>query len=512
MKHLLDDITLEKFSAYVAEKIGLDFPSDKWPTLEQSLSMAARELGFHDTRQCLEWFMSTPPSKERIESLASYLTIGESYFMREKRCFEILEQRIIPEIIVKRQGNDQRLRIWSAGCSTGEEPYSIAIMLYGMRNSLRNWDLSILATDINPCALRKAREGVYTSWSFRNTPAGFREKYFQNSGEGRFELLPVIRKMVKFSSFNLAEDSYPSLITDTNAMDVIFCRNVLMYFSPRLAGKVVERFHRCLLDGGWLCVSPCETSNPFLSCFDPVIFSDAILYRKKNSEKSSKIKDTDQANSTEPASFTSVFPSQPMDVTTSPPPESAQRLETHTSCSEFSDPENNDADSCYLKAKSLYQRGEYAEAEQQIVPLIERNTNDSRALTLLCRIYANQGRLAEALNISDQALTGDRLSAELHYLRAIILQEQSRDDDAEASLRKALYLDQNLVLAHFTLGNLALRKRKYRESRRLFNNALTLLDKYRSDDVIPGSDGMLAERLREIIRATTTRMARGEWQ
>lgn len=504
MNGLLDDTDWEKLSACIAEQMGLFFPPLKRKTLEQSFSTAARELGFKNVHECVARFTSGPPSKELIEAMACYLTIGETYFLREIRCFEILEREIIPEIIRKRQGGEQRLRIWCAGCATGEEAYSVAILLHRMRNSLRGWDVSILATDINPHSLRKAREGVYTNWSFRTSPPWFKENFFTQAEAKQYELLPHIKEMVKFSSINLVEDCYPSLVTDTNAIDVIFCRNVLMYFTPQLAAKVVERFHNCLLDGGWLFVSSCETSNSFLSRFDPVSFPDATLYRKRSGVAvKAGIGETEKWRNGETEQLKNLspihrFPASPIQELSPVPPFSVSPVPES--------PPVQVAVSPYQQALALYEQGTYQEAAAIVTLHVMQNKNDTHALALLSRIYANEGKLTEALTASDQALAADKLSAGLHYLRAVILQEQGMDDEAATSLKKALYLDQNLVLAHFTLANIEQRKGKIRESQRHFNNALSLLDNYRPDDVIPESDGMFAGRLKEIIKATAARM------
>lgn len=495
MKSILADTDLEKLSVIIAEQMGLLFPHSKWKTLEQSFCNAARELGFKDVQDCVSRFTSPLPSKQLIEAMACYLTIGETYFLREVRCFEILERQIIPEILKKRQGGEQHLRIWSAGCATGEEPYSIAILLHRMRDSLRGWDISILATDINPHALRKAREGIYTNWSFRTSPPWFKENFFRQTGDKQYELLPHIKEMVTFSSINLAEDCYPSLVTDTNAIDVIFCRNVLMYFTPQLAAKVVGRFKRCLLDDGWLVVSPCETSNPSLALFNQVSFPDATLYRKSGDGLRNVA--SENRGKTEPENRMNGETGQVRN---------GSQIHKMTPDPPLSDSPAQEAASPYRKALALYERGAYGEAVEMVTRQLTLDKNDTHALALLCRIYANEGKLAEALNTSDRALAADKLSAGLHYLRAAILQEQGMDDEAAASLKKALYLDQDLVLAHFTLANLEQRQGKVRESQRRFNTALSLLDKYSPADVIPGSDGMSAGRLKEIIRAATARM------
>lgn len=506
MKLSLSDAMLGNVSGYIAERMGLSFPRAKWNTLERALGTAAGELGLADAKECAEWFMSAPASKAHVELLAGYLTIGETYFLRENRCFEILEQEIIPGILRLKKGHEQRLRIWSAGCATGEEPYSIAILLHRMRGILCDWDVSIQATDINPHALRKARAGIYSEWSFRTSPVWFKQNYFRQTGDKRYEVLPHIKEMVTFSNINLVEDSFPSLATGTNAIDVIFCRNVLMYFAPQLAARVIERFKRCLLDEGWLIVSPCEVSNLFLAWFDSVSFPDATLYRKRTGEtvnwrksepeKGRNGEKTESENGrngeTELVKNLSPLPRFPASPVQEVPPV----------------PETTpvpEAD-LYQQALTLYERGAYREAAEMIAMQLVQNQGDTDALALLCRIYANEGKLAEALEASDRALAADKLSAGLHYLRAVILQEQGMDDAAAASLKKSLYLDQDLVLAHFTLGNLELRKRMIKESQRHFKNALALLDRYRPDEVIPESDGMFAGRLKEIIRATTGAM------
>src|SRR3990170_2028609 len=144
---------------------------------------------------------------------------------------------------------------------------------------IEEWNITILATDINPEFLRKAAEGTYREWSFRGTPAWLRERYFRKKN-GCFEILPALRKRVTFSYLNLAVDAYPSLSNNTNAMDVIFCRNVLMYFTPAQAKKVAGNLHGSLVEGGWLIVSPVEASNSLLSRFAAVGFPGAVLYRK----------------------------------------------------------------------------------------------------------------------------------------------------------------------------------------------------------------------------------------
>jgi chemotaxis protein methyltransferase CheR len=280
MNQTISDILLLRLSEFVGAQIGLHFPKERWRDLERGIRSAALDLGFKDGESCIRRLLSSQFAKNEIEILASHHTVGETYFFREKKSVEIVEEHILSELIHSRRGREQRLRIWSAGCSTGEEPYSFAILLSKIIPDLKDWNITVLATDINPRFLQKASQGVYNEWSFRDAPLWIKERHFRKTEEGHFEILTPIKKMVTFSCHNLAEDTYPSLLNNTNAMDIIFCRNVLMYFAPERAKKVIKNLHRSLVDDGWLIVSPSETSHVLFSQFETVNFLGAILYRK----------------------------------------------------------------------------------------------------------------------------------------------------------------------------------------------------------------------------------------
>ncbi len=154
----MSEENLERLAAFVASRMGLWFPKERRRDLEQGLNSAARDLDFEDSEACLEWLLSSPLKRSHIEVLASHLTVGETYFFRDKKIFQLLEQIVLPELIQARRVNGKHIRIWSSGCSTGEEPYSIAILLSRMIPDLSDWRITILATDINHLFLRKIRQ------------------------------------------------------------------------------------------------------------------------------------------------------------------------------------------------------------------------------------------------------------------------------------------------------------------------------------------------------------------
>jgi len=492
MTEPLREELLSRFNDIVAAQLGLHFPRERWRDLERGIRSAAKEFDFQDAGSGIERLLSSPLTKPQIEILASHLTIGETYFLREKQCFQILEERILPELICSRQGIGRHLRIWSAGCCTGEEPYSIAISLEKFRPVLKNWAVTILATDINPRFLQKASDGVYGEWSFRETMPWIKERYFKPHGGGRWRILPAIKQQVTFSYLNLAEDLYPSLTNSTNAMDVIFCRNVLMYFVPERAKRVIRNFYRSLMDGGWLIVSPSETSQALFSQFATVNFPGVILYRKAGGPPAAGPAAEALAHGWTEAPKAFFWPQK----TVVPEPVSEAVVPRETGESQAIRPVS------YQEAVALYGQGRYAEASEAIAGILSDHPDDAGAMALLARVHANQGRLGEAIEWCRHAIAADKLNAGYHYLLAVILQEDSQAEETVHSLRRALYLDPNFVLAHFTLGNLVRRQGRLKESVKHFENALSLLGACSSDEILPESDAMTAGRLRDIIRVT----------
>jgi chemotaxis protein methyltransferase CheR len=502
MEQRLSESLLSRLSGFVATQLGLHFPQERWCDLERGVRSVAREFGVADVYNCAARLLSAPLTRAEIEILARELTVGETYFFRENRSFEILGEQILPELIRARQGGERSLRIWSAGCCTGEEPYSIAILLDRLLPVPSQWHVTVLATDVNPRFRQKAAEGIFGEWSFRDPPPWLKENYFKAIRAHRFEIVPRIKKMVTFAYLNLAEDSYPSPSNKTNAMDLIFCRNVLMYFTTEQAQKVIRRFHRSLVEGGKLIVSPTETSAQLFSPFASIHFDGAILYGKesKRPPASATLFRGEAATAgpdEEPG--VPVWPSRPDGLSVPDPQPSVFAV----SFAEIAPQPAGEAQTIRAKpiihdeALALFERGDYVEAARKLE--MKEATPESSAL--LARICANLGQLAEALEWIEKAIATDKLDAGLHYLRAIILQEQGVAEESVASFKRALYVDPDLVLAHHALGNLALRQERLKDAARHFANTLVLLTRYDADDVLPHSDGLAAGRLREIVQS-----------
>jgi chemotaxis protein methyltransferase CheR len=496
---------LLRLSDFVARYFGLHFPEERWFDLQRAVYGAAQECGYQrDVDRYVQELLLPALSQRQLEVLASYLTVGETYFFREKRSLEVLEKDIVPELIQTRKGG--AIRIWSAGCATGEEPYSIAILLSKLMAGLEKWDVEILATDLNFKSLQKASEGIYREWSFRGTPPWVRSAYFEAVDKDRWAIRPAIKKMVTFAQLNLADDSFPWHSNSIHGFDVIFCRNVLMYFTPEGIKKVVRQLYRSLASNGWLIVSSTETSHELFSKFTAVSFGDVTLYRKSatHAQKAltspSVVHDENWSGHRLPEQrVESSEPAMALVCDTSP---MNQDREIHAEDAES-------PASSYEQALALHELGHYEEAEQVIRTLLSQNGSDVRAMLLLARACANQGKLAVALVWCDKAIAANKMDACAYYLRATILREQGSIPEVLFALQQAVYVEPQFVLSHFSLGHLALSQGKLKEAEKHFENVLLLLAQYTPEDIVPESEGLSVGALKEMIVSERAGMAPG---
>jgi len=494
----------------VAIRTGLHFSGEKLKDLERGILSAASELGFLVPNACFDWLMTDSMSQRDIEILASFLTIGETFFYRDRKCFDAFREKILPELINSRSRKEKDIRIWSAGCCTGEESYTIAIIIREAIQDISCWNITIRATDVNRRFLIKAMNGVYSDWSFRDTPSNFREHYFRSTGARQYEILPEIRKMVDFSMLNLADNIYPSVINNTNAVDVIFCRNVLMYFTTEQAVCVIRRFYNSMSDNGYLIVSPSETSQVLFSQFEPVNINGIIFYRKSAASRLITDSDKDDLQSAiyeaittsdkcADESYFDIYPDRaPEETGDSKILEISKDVINEEEGDSILKPEKEyDA---MTEALTLFSAGNYRETVNILLQYIEQNIEDVPGIILLSRAYANIGELAEARRWCERAINKEKLNTEYYHLLSVILIEQNEPALAENYLHKALYSDPDYALAHFTLGNLLKSQGREKEACRHFNNTLMVLSKQSPDNPVPGGDGMTAGSHEEIVR------------
>lgn len=485
-------IQLESISHRVAELFGLNFSPKQYDSLERCLINAARELKKSTNFEAIHSWVSQPEMKdEELKVLANCLTIGETYFFREKVALDLLQKKILPELIEQRKGLNQHIRIWSAGCSSGEEPYTIAILLKELIPDIQHWNISIMATDINSEVLKKAKSGTYTPWSFRETSEAIKKKYFTASGKN-YTINDEIKKMVCFSQLNLSGDSYPSTINHTQGMDVIFCRNVLMYFLPETAKLVSKRFHLALNPNGWLITSQVELIDDYFSLFERIMFGHGIFYRK-----------TENASRTSYGSMSlnSMQHEEPQndpsfEIETGKAATEIKQSRLQRKIQSFkaapSKPENASIVNGSVEALRLLNESKYAECVDWCLKHLSAKKDDNETILVLTKAYANLGLLDDARSRAEYLIKNADSEIEILYIYATILMEQKDWEMAEKTLIKILYLKPDHLAAQLYLGNTLKKIGKNQLASKYFQQLIHHLKTLHVAETVPDFEGMTA--------------------
>lgn len=255
---------------------GIYFSDDMKYLLEKRLSRRLSSLNlssYNDYYYHLKYGRNTD---QEMMDIMDILTTNETYFFREAYQLKAFTDEILPEIINRKKAmGSNSIRIWSAGCSTGEEPYTIAMLLREM-DELRGWNIEIVGTDISQRVLHVARQGVYGRLSFRATDDAYIKRYFREQGDG-FRINDDVRELVSISHLNLFESGRIVLL---GRMDVVFCRNVIIYFDTPAKKKVVESFYNTLQDGGFLLLGHSESLMNITTLFTLRHFKNDMIYQK----------------------------------------------------------------------------------------------------------------------------------------------------------------------------------------------------------------------------------------
>jgi chemotaxis protein methyltransferase CheR len=278
---LADDITMSDeeyllFRDCIYHYSGMYFGSDSRYLLEKRLSRRLTDVNIPSFREYYHYLKYSRDKDQEMMDIMDILTVNETYFFRESYQLKAFTDEIIPELIARTSNKNSRsLHIWSAGCSTGEEAYTIAMLLLEI-NELKGWKIDIIGTDISQRVLRQARHGVYSTSAFRATDDYYRKRYFHTHENG-LRINDEVRECVTFSHLNLFD---ANRIVMLGRMDLIFCRNVIIYFDLDAKKKVVENFHKTLSDGGFLLLGHSESLMNISTQFTLRHFKNDMIYQK----------------------------------------------------------------------------------------------------------------------------------------------------------------------------------------------------------------------------------------
>ncbi len=469
---------------FIARRTGLAFQENKREDLLAVLQDRLSVLGrFTSLGAYLAFLESEEEGDRELRGLVSRLTVGETYFFRNRGQFDALRDRILPEIIKRRRGRNQSLRIWSAGCSTGEEPYSLAILMHELLADIADWKIHLLATDINEDALAAAREGIYRNWSFREVEEHYRRNYFISEGQSA-RIRPDVQSMVSFQYLNLADDRYPSPTTGTDALDLILCRNVMIYFTPGLCKEITGRFFDCLEEQGSLLVGHSEHSDLIHPGFSRSFNDRAIVYRKNGPnpvwEKPIAIR------------FRGSGSPPPGILIHEPPGARREGLQR---------PPGTEETLLFERGVLLVAQMRPLEAIAEFRRVLAVNPGNERALYSLAALLANIGNTVEAAEFAGQLVESNPLHLTATYLLAILARETGAAAQELLLLKKTVYLNPDFVLGHFQIGLHYLKSGNARLARRSLLNALRILNDRAAADPIDGVEGMTVGRLRQTVFA-----------
>jgi chemotaxis protein methyltransferase CheR len=449
---ILSDPAYPRLKEFVLHHTGLDYYAAKD---EDFATRIARRLPASKSSSCaayLRLLERAPTNQDEIHALVGELTIGETYFFRQHEHFDFLRSTILPMLL--RGKTSKKLRIWSAGCATGAEPYSVAILLYReFAAEIQDWDVYILGTDINPEFLAQARKGDFSEWALRGVAPELRNDCFRKEGK-HWSLAEQFRNKVTFRYHNLADDSPPASL-DSEPFDLILCRNVMIYFSPERTRAVAAQLFAQLAGGGWLLVGHAEHSSETFAQFELVRGPGVTAYRK---------------------------PLRPE--------------ETEVNTAPVWLPLPDEAAALTLAAPHFDSAPAHARVEDAI-PAASAPVADESNLED-CRILADRGEWSAAGNICQKRIEADPLDARAHFLLGLIFAHSGTTGAAIAELRRAIYVDRQFVLAFYHLGTLLQSAGYPGDAAKAFRNVLALLARRNSEDMVECGDGIKAGELREL--------------
>ncbi|MEI6045553.1 MAG: CheR family methyltransferase [Chloroflexota bacterium] len=450
---------LEAFKNFLQEHTGFNFPAGLDKEFGFRLERALRNRGYN-LSQLLHQLYKQETSQAIVQTLSPLLPellIGETYFWREPDIFEALTNQVLPEIMRRKESFSRLFRVWSAACSTGEEAYSLSILLHHYFKTT-DWALSVMGSDLNEKSLETARKGEYGEYSFRSADNKKYATCFEpTTTPKRWRVKDLYRQGVRFQKINLASNDYPSTGNDSCNYDLIFCRNVFIYFKPDLTEQVVDRLFESLNEGGYLVVSPSEYSQQHFKRFEAVSVGTLTLYRRPL--RSWAWMEPPKAEEIPPLFNSSLLPS-------------------------------SFATSRVVETKEWVM--------PPIVALPPVQTPGAPELVKQARAILAKGQTDECIALCLKAIKKDSLFAESYLLLAGLYQEAGQLDQALEMARKFNYLEPNRPEGQFYLATLQQIFGRNRRAAQAYRRLIAILNSQGSETSLACLPGLSTVELRQL--------------
>lgn len=480
MNRFVDKKTLERLFQLITTHTGMIIRINERKSLQDFFTEKSGPLAFQDMETyCRILESGSDKGSGEWEELIGRITIGESYFFRDKGQFHLLEKKILPELINMRK-KEKTLRLWSAGCSSGEEAYSLAILAARLIPEPDEWKVTITGTDINRDSIIKAQKGSYGEWSFRRIDPDIKSLYFKRKGD-KWEIAGQIRRMAEFRTMNLILDEIPNHRSDIHDMDLILCRNLFIYFSRDSVAKVIKKLENTLNCGGYLMTGHGELHDQKLGSLSPLIFQESVIYRKEDSLKegspqtfisiSAENKARIAQELQKPCHITHEPDTRPTGYSPGGRPESESGVPgtIQANAGYLGDSEQKYTETAaFAKARESAARGLYSEAGEQLKLLLKNNPDLKEAYLLLAQISEILGDI----------------------------------EKAKEYLKKVIYLDHGAVAAYLELGSIYNKEHNAIRAEKMLTTALDLIRALPPETRFEIYDGISAGELGEYVSKT----------
>lgn len=441
MKELGEALLLQ-FGELVSRRLGLCFQKEHRETFRSAVLQQVKSRSFTEPSAYFEFLVSDAGERGPAwRALILMLTTCETYFFRDRGVFSLLRNTLLPELI-ERNRTRRSLRIWCAGCATGEEPFSIAMLLDLLLPDPKAWDIAILGTDINEQALARAEEGIYSIWSFRLMDSDLRDTYFKHQHNG-WKIADSLRKMVSFQYGNVLEAGQVSLRGSVGDFDLLLCRNVFIYFEREAVARVMLGFRDLLASEGMLLTGHAELYGHELAGLRQTMYPETMVYKKENQPETPELS-LPPAGRPKPERPASLLPRSAVAPLGSGMVGQSRRFTVGPAAS---DGEVNNRDLLQMRAQAHANAGNYAEAQ------------------LLCR----------------RVISIDADSPDPFFLLAHVAEAVGNNEEAKQFLKKAIYLQPSFVAAYCELGSLYDKENDEVRARKVRNSALVFLRELPSD-------------------------------
>ncbi len=491
MPDSVDVETIEEIRKFIMEKSGLHFDRRDVDALRDTIVQRMSEIGCRSYGDYYELLRQAHDRREFAE-LLNRLTIKHTCFFRNPEQFIALRDKVLPEIVQRKsRSGDLSVRVLSGGCSTGEEPYSVAMVLLEMFGENSAWDLSVLAVDISTQALDVARRGVYARRVLRLVEEDFIERYierFCRVDEEKVAVNAEVKRMVTFQYINLLDGSLPG------EFDIIFCRHVTIYFELETVKRVIGTLSKVLAPGGFLFTGGTETLYGISNEFKLLEGGNALIYRRV------PVDDVEE-RSLEPRRTRESRRRTPRQSEGPPSRPAARRKPLGPA----------EAVELYKKAKKLFARKAYGEAVALAREALKADPRLHEGHLLLARIFVNLERFREAAEACRSAAQLAPLSARPHYLLGLIHWKAGKPAEALEEFGKATYLDPACSVAHFARAELHRERGERTEALRNYRNALKAVVKVSDGCFKELAEGLTREMLAQLcVKKMRQLSGRGE--